>query len=654
MNRYLMYISSFRLPFLCLLIIGSVGIAPAVAADAKGRPAREQLAMYKDSVSLSMSGKTKRETGYYMNQLANLFLIHKQNKEGIAYFDQWLRDNASRAQSSPAAAASYMALGKLYLATFNKKGLAPEAFHKAVAIYRRRKDKAGLSDALINEATGLMRNNRFDKALTALEEALPLAKKVDDLHLQRTAYGLLGEVHKQLGHYKPSLEAMTRHTELDKRIRANEVQVKEEQMRQQTEEMMAREEEVQRVNEELEERSMRAEREISRKERDLRSTQQTLRETEKITRERQLEIDNLKKEAQIKELTLRKQEETLRFERYVRYSLMILALLIFVFLTVAYWGYLQKRKANIQLMKQKKEIQDQHDEIEQQSLALMGAIREIEKKNHDITSSITYAQRIQQAILPDWEEIRHVFADSFLLYRPRDIVSGDFFWFARKNGKVIIAAVDCTGHGVPGAFISMAGHTWLKHIVHERGITQADEILNQLHQDLRQSLRQERTENRDGMDLALVVVDEKAGILEFAGAKNPVVIIQNGEMKVVKGDRQAIGGHQHEVERKFTRHVFRLNTPTRFYLFSDGFQDQFGGTDNQKFMVKRFHKLIHELHLQPMEKQLKALQQDLDNWMAGYRQIDDILVMGFRVGADKPVATISQTDSLSASAEVKV
>jgi serine phosphatase RsbU (regulator of sigma subunit) len=488
-----------------------------------------------------------------------------------------------------------------------------------------------LSDALIQESISKIRFNQYNQAIISLEEAISLAKKVSNESLQRMAYGLLGDAHKQLGHYKPSLEAMARYTELDKKIRAKEVRAKEEALKRQSEEMMAREEESQRMNEALEERSMRAEKEISRKDRDLRTTRKTLRKTQQLTRERQLEIGNLKKEAEIKELTLRKQEESLRFERYVRYSLILLAGGIFIFLGVVYWGYRQKQQANLQLMKQKKEIQNQHDEIEQQSIALMAAIKEIEKKNHDITSSITYAQRIQQAILPDWEEIRNVFTDSFLLYRPRDIVSGDFFWVARKAGKTIIAAVDCTGHGVPGAFISMAGHTWLNNIVHERGIIRADEILNQLHLDLRQALRQATTENRDGMDLALVVYDEQTKTLEYAGAKNPLLLIQGGEMKIVKGDKQAIGGRQHEEERRFTRHEFQLGINDRFYLCSDGFQDQFGGADNQKYMVKRFHKLIHEKHLKPMNSQGSELEQELETWMGSYRQIDDILVMGFQI-----------------------
>ena len=629
----------FRLTFLkrCLpglLLLGLTGLPEKVRAHAtiseESIKLRAKLTLYKDSVRLAEQGKTRKETSYYLSQLGGLYLTLKQSKEGVAYFSQWIESNPDRLQST-AGAATYHSLGKLYLTMFNKKSLSLEVLHKAVSLYRKNKDRVGLANALVSEAQALQRTKKTAESLANFEEALGLAKKLKDERLQRTIYRLLGDLHKDMGHYKPSMEAMAHYTELDEKIRSSEVRAKEETMLRQTEEMRERTQEAHQLADEMEERSLNAEMEASRKDRALRSTQRTLRETQRITREHQLEIENLRKADQIKELTLREQEKSLRFERYVRYSLLGISGLVVLVLGLVYWSYWQKRKANLVLVKQKTEIQDQHDEIEQQSIALREAMHEIEKKSQNITSSIMYAQRIQQAILPDWTEMRHFFQDSFLLYRPRDIVSGDFFWFARKEGKVIIAAVDCTGHGVPGSFISMAGHTWLNHIVNERGITQADEILNHLHRDLRQALKQATTENRDGMDLALVVIDEKARTLEFAGAKNPMVLIQNGEIRVLKGDRHAIGGRQHEEERCFTRHVFTLAAPTQFYLFSDGFQDQFGGENNQKFMTKRLYNLLHEGHREPMGTQLAELEGALDGWMNGYRQIDDILVMGFRL-----------------------
>ncbi|MBC7920164.1 MAG: SpoIIE family protein phosphatase [Ferruginibacter sp.] len=606
---------------------------PVRASGTEGRPAHKphlQLTLYKDSVRLAESGKTPREASHYLTRLGSLYLSLKRNQEGIAYFNQWLKANPGRLQTTMAAA-TYLALGNLYPSTTARKSIALEAFGKAVRIYRTRKDHRGLADALLHEGKALERTKQTAQAVVRFDEALSLAKKAKDQPLQRVLYGRLAEAHGDLGKYKQSMEAMARYTELDEKIRAGELRAKEIAMQHRTDEMRGQQLESQLLAEEMEERSVMAESQVLEKEKDLRSTKRTLRESQRITRERQLEIENLRKADQIKELTLRKQEATIRFERYVRNSLIALGGLGLVFLGIVYWSYRQKRKANVLLTRQKAEIQQQHDEIEQQSIALREAIHEIEKKTQNITSSIVYAQRIQQSILPDWQEIKHYFADSFLLYRPRDIVSGDFFWFARRDGKAIIVAVDCTGHGVPGAFISMAGHTWLNHIVNERGVTQADEILNHLHRELRQALRQATSENRDGMDLALVVVDERARTLEFAGAKNPMVIIRNGELQIVKGDRHAVGGHQHEEERRFTRHVFDLVPRTHFYLFSDGFQDQFGGEDNQKFMAKRLHRLLHERHHDPMVEQAAALEQTLDGWMNGHRQIDDILMMGFRV-----------------------
>ena len=607
--------------------------APVRASVPEGRLAYKphlELTLYKDSVRLAESGKTQREASYYLTRLGLLYLNLKRNQEGINYFNQWLKTNPGRLQTTTAAA-TYLALGKLYLSTTAKKSVALAAFGKAVRVYRTHKDRRGLADALLHEGKTMELMKQTAQAIVRFDEALSLAKKAKDQPLQRVLCGLLAEAYGDLGRYKQSMEAMARYTELDEKIRVGELRTKEEAMHRRTDKMREQQLEAQLLAEEMEERSVVAESQVLEKEKDLRSTKRTLRESQRITRERQLEIENLRKADQIKELTLRKQEATIRFERYVRNSLIALAGLVLICLAIVYWSYWQKQKANVLLTRQKKEIQQQHDEIEQQSIALREAIREIEEKTRNITSSIVYAQRIQQSILPDWKEIKHYFTDSFLLYRPRDIVSGDFFWFARRDGKAIIVAVDCTGHGVPGAFISMAGHTWLNHIVNERGITRADEILNHLHRELRQALRQATSENRDGMDLALVVVDERARTLEFAGAKNPMVMIQNGELQIVKGDRHAVGGHQHEEERRFTRHVFDLAPRTHFYLFSDGFQDQFGGEDNQKFMAKRLHRLLHDHHHDPMAEQGTAIEQTLDGWMNGHRQIDDILMMGFRV-----------------------
>ncbi|MCE9501963.1 MAG: SpoIIE family protein phosphatase, partial [Leptospira sp.] len=259
--------------------------------------------------------------------------------------------------------------------------------------------------------------------------------------------------------------------------------------------------------------------------------------------------------------------------------------------------------------------------------------------NRDITESIRYAKTIQQSILPSKELIQWALPESFILFKPRDVVSGDFYWFLEKKIStgsseetiVVLAAADCTGHGVPGAFMSMIGNSLLNDIVNARGIIQPDEILNQLHKGVRFSLNQDMTDSRDGMDVALCTIFRDRNYLKYAGAMNSLYYIQNGELTEIKADRRSIGGSQKEDQRIFTRHVIEIARPTTLYLTTDGYLDQFSGTDHRKFMSKRFKELLLEIHKLPMSEQKVLFDTKINNWMKGCDQIDDILVIGVKL-----------------------
>ncbi|MBT32418.1 MAG: serine/threonine protein phosphatase [Thalassobius sp.] len=277
---------------------------------------------------------------------------------------------------------------------------------------------------------------------------------------------------------------------------------------------------------------------------------------------------------------------------------------------------------------QKEQISVQHDDIRKQALQL-------EEAYSSIQSSINYAKRIQEAKLPQISNIKKAFPKSFVFFRPRDHVSGDFYWFAEVKGKKLIAAVDCTGHGVPGAFMSMIGSELLNEVVKQREILQADLILNHLHVGISQTLRQRETANRDGMDMAICIWDEQNNILQYAGAKNPMVYMSEGEIHEVKGDKMPIGGMQNEANRLFTLHEIKIDTPCQIYIYSDGFQDQFGGDEGRKFMSKRFKQLLFKNHTLPMEDQHQILFHTFEEWLENNNhnepQIDDVLVIGFQV-----------------------
>lgn len=298
---------------------------------------------------------------------------------------------------------------------------------------------------------------------------------------------------------------------------------------------------------------------------------------------------------------------------------------------------------NQRLSDQNKQLKELNNTLEQKveertaKIALQKA--ELEKKNNNITASIRYAQRIQAAILPPIADMQNDYIDSFVFLKPRDIVSGDFYWFSHNidEDRIIVTAVDCTGHGVPGAFMSFIGVEQLTEVVNIKKVTEADEILNQLHQGVIQMLGQGKTSVKDGMDMALCVIDKKTQTIDFAGAKNPFIYIQEGELKQIPGDKLAIGG-SYLGQTTFTKHRIDASKPMTCYLFSDGFQDQFGGPKGKKFMKYNFRELLYIIHHRPITEQRQILDETLEHWMSfpvkygeTHRQIDDILIIGFTI-----------------------
>ncbi len=251
-----------------------------------------------------------------------------------------------------------------------------------------------------------------------------------------------------------------------------------------------------------------------------------------------------------------------------------------------------------------------------------------------ITSSITYAKRIQEAILPTLEDIRAALPDSFIFFQPKDIVSGDFYWFNKKDDKIFIAAVDCTGHGVPGAFMSMIGNDLLNQIANIEGITNPGEMLNNLHREVQFALKQRDglNENHDGMDIALCCIDYKKKELQFASANRVLYFFNEaGEFKELKGDKNAIGGMIHTSRRNYTCFTIPFEKGDCFYIFSDGIVDQFGGKDEKKFGYKRLKNLFADNQQFKMSRQKELLEKTMTSWIGELEQVDDMLVIGVRL-----------------------
>ena len=256
----------------------------------------------------------------------------------------------------------------------------------------------------------------------------------------------------------------------------------------------------------------------------------------------------------------------------------------------------------------------------------------IEQRNKDITDSITYARRIQEAVTPSLSQLNSCLPDAFMLHIPRDIVSGDFFWIHEHRNKVILAAVDCTGHGVPGAFMSMIGNILLSTIVNREELLSPGEMLDLLDQKVTRSLCNvnHKGSTHDGMDIALVIVDKDQRELQFAGAFRPLLRCRDGEITETKGNRYSIGGDG-KGKNGFTTHKLAIEEGDAFYIFSDGFADQFGGDRGKKYMISRFKKVLCESKDEKMPMLGEKLRELHYEWKGDNEQVDDILVIGFRM-----------------------
>lgn len=315
---------------------------------------------------------------------------------------------------------------------------------------------------------------------------------------------------------------------------------------------------------------------------------------------------------------------------------------VLLVLVVAFIKYREK-----QLLKEKhvleEKVKERTEEVVQKSA-------EIEQKNKDIIDSITYAKRIQDSILPSDELFVKELNQTFVLFNPKDIVSGDFYWLYAKDNKILFAAVDCTGHGVPGAFMSIVGYNLLDKIVGEEGILEPSEILNRLNKGVENTFKKENEKNsiKDGMDITLCAFDKTTQILEYAGAYNPLYIVSKNQLEAlnetiepdcsenglnlfeIKADRFPIGSFS-ENAQTYTNHQFKLNHGDTIYLFSDGFADQFGGPQGKKFRYKQFKQLLLAIYDKPMEEQHAILQQTFNQWKGNIEQIDDVIVIGSRL-----------------------
>ncbi len=578
------------------------------------------------------------QAAFHLNKAATIYWVNGFPNKAIPLFEQTITLNERIGNNN-----AIRMLNNNIAMIYTDEEDYPKAlsyFNKSLSIARQMSRKPDIAASLLNIANVQTEMQKYTHAAKTLEEANAIARELNDAKLLRNCYSLLADVYEKMGNSEKSAEYFAMYTAISRKIQREELRKRDSEARKIVEDAQSK------VTE-IEQAKQLTEKELLDKQRALKETEENLEQIEQISKERQMQIDLLNKEKELKDAIIKNQ-------KLVRNVFLFIIFVVLAFAMLFFYNLRIKKKANDKLRKQNIEIAKQKELIELVNQDLEGAFNKIEKQNRDITSSINYAQRIQEAMLPPAENLSILKDSSFILFRPRDIVSGDFYWFTGygtpdslddekhknfiklhslpKNEKgFLISAVDCTGHGIPGAFMSMIGFNLLETIV-RNAIVKPHEILRHLHNTIRRLLKQHTTDNRDGMDMAICSIVDNGRKVLFAGAKNPVIYIANGELNYLRGDSLPVGGIQKEDEREFTLHTINVDSPTSFYIFSDGFTDQFGGLHGQKFGTKRFKQLLLEIHTLPMPEQKLVLEKRMDEWMKSHKkQIDDIIVIGFKI-----------------------
>ena len=570
---------------------------------------RKQIEQYKNQAVKYENEGDARELTKYLTKLGYLYWQMGALGEAAGYFERSVRIN-NELENMHAAKTLYNNLGLIY-SEKEEYQKAIEYFEKSLHINLSEGNSDAASSDYLNISLALQSLGYLAESNSKAQLALEKALESSNLAVVKSSYGILGENHEKLGNAKEATEYYEKYNTLSKHL--------------QQEEMTA-----------MKNQAKEYEQQVHDKEKVLKNTRDTLGEVLELNRDMQLQNELLNKQNQLNEEQKARMEAREKTRKTQITALIIVSVLFLCIVMLIYRQFKEKKKANILL-------RDQNAEIEKQKVVLEQQNELVNSQKKRITDSIQYAHRIQKAVLPPENIFRESFKDYFILYRPKDIVSGDFYWVTRKENLFIVAAADCTGHGVPGAFMSMLGVAYLNEIVNKIAINKhisalnADEILNQLREMIISSLHQtgDPNETKDGLDISLCILDFENRSLQYAGANNPLFIIRRKELLILDGDKMPVSFHQKR-DIPFTRKEFKLKPDDTIYMFSDGFVDQFGGEQGMKFMAKRFKDLLLKIHGKSMAEQQVLLERELDNWKGERPQLDDVLIIGLRYAPSVP------------------
>ena len=548
----------------------------------------QALGFYLKALEIRNELKDKKGLAETNNNLGNIYIQYKDFSKALEYYLQALalKEEIGDKKGIPTTLTN---IGNIYEKE-NKFDEAIKYHLESLKLYQEVADKSGCATSFFNVGNTYKLLKKFPESISYLNQSLEVAKELGLKRKIQECYEALAEVHSSLKEFSKAYDYHKLYSDIKDSI----------------------------FN-------------------DTKSNQIAELSTKYESEKKEKEIQLLTKQGELQDLQLNR-------NKILIYSFSAGFGLILILSMVIYRGYTQKRAANDLLANQNKEISNQKHIIEE--------------KNKDITDSIVYAKRIQEAILPPKSVLENSLAEHFVLFKPKDIVSGDFYWFnevvSKEDSKEIpiklIAAVDCTGHGVPGAFMSIIGHTALNQAVNEHGINKPSEILEEVNKILSKTLRnnQKDTDVKDGMDIALCSIDSEKMILQYSGAFNPLWLTRKGiehsdlvsenraisqlpGLAEIKADKHPVGSYLNEGFKAFTNHEVKLEKGDTFYMFSDGYCDQFGGEKGKKFMPKQLKEILLEIQDKSMDDQRTILNERIEKWRGSLEQVDDILIVGVRI-----------------------
>lgn len=524
---------------------------------------------YKEAIAILLRNKDSLRLFGMMNNLASNYYEQHELDSAIYYYNICMQYNLS-AKKELSLAYNYLNISDIYRDR-NNISKAMQYIENAERIARDNKNNYVLSYALAQKADVLISQKNFSKALQVIAEALDIAKNSSDLEIIQNCELKLSNVYEGLGDYHNSLVHYRLYTDAKDSIMSSD------------------------NNKQI--HSLEAQYGAEKKE----------KENKLLQAQNDLNLG------------------TIRHQKTLTWLIAAGLLLSLCFVFFVLRGYRQKQKANELITLQKEEVEKQKSLVEQKSLLL-------EEKNKEVFDSIHYAKRIQRVLLTSEGYLKKIFPQHFVLYKPKDIVSGDFYWSVKQDNKVFIATADCTGHGVPGAFMSLVGISFLNEIVIERKITSPEKILGQLREQIIHALNPEDAteESKDGMDIALCCYDFERMQLSFASANNPLYLIRDNVLTELRPDKFPVGKYQEELT-PFSLQTIDLKPGDAVYTFTDGYADQFGGINGKKYKYKQLREKLLQVHQLPLEEQKQTLDRGIESWRGKLEQVDDILIIGVRV-----------------------